>query len=60
MCAWSWVDQCLWNPDRGVVITQANGPTFEVLNADPGAEQAVDNVNVNLKVLNWQLPMDAF
>ena len=27
--------ELLWNPDRSGVISQANGPAFEVLGADP-------------------------
>ena len=55
---WLGALQLLWNPDCGGVITQANAPAFEVLHADPGADQAIGNVN--LSVLNWQLPMDNF
>ena len=34
----------LWHPDRGGVIPQANGSAFEVLDADPGADQAIEHV----------------
>ena len=36
--------ELLWNPDCGGVIPQANGPAFEVLDADPGTNQAIEHV----------------
>ena len=30
---------CCRHPDRGGVISQANGSAFEVFDADPGADQ---------------------
>ena len=36
--------ELLWNPDRGGVITQANGSAFEVFDANPGADQAIEHV----------------
>ena len=44
VCGWSWFSQCLWHPDCGGVIAQANGSAFEVLDADPGADQAIEHV----------------
>ena len=40
----SWVDQCLWNPDRSGVIPQANDLALEVFDADPCADQAIEHV----------------
>ena len=36
--------QLLWNPDSGGVITQANGPAFEVFDADSCTDQAIEHV----------------
>ena len=39
----SFSDRCR-HPDRGGVISQANGSAFEMLDADPGADQAIEHV----------------
>ena len=43
MCGWSWVDQCLWNPDRCGVVSELNWWAFEVFDADPCTDQAIEH-----------------
>ena len=39
----------LWNPDRSGVVPQTNGPACEVLDADPGTDQAIEHVFYRLE-----------
>ena len=39
-----WAGGFRWNPDGSGVIAQANGSAFEVFDADPGTDQAIEHV----------------